>query len=368
MRSAWCRSARWTGCWAGSSGSGRSRRRRRCSTAPFSSITRWRCGRCGSGARLRLRASELSRSCSASRSRSCSSARRRHPRLRQLLRHLRSVLLAISFGFISSIRPGPGCSRWRRWSSPGRMRCWACISGSGPAVVRALPPAALVGAVLVPVLSLLGSIEAGRQVVALAADPAWAPPGLCAYAAADAGGAAEPRPDRAHAELVLRRPGRGGVAGARSCAALWRRRHGVIRIGYPNGRFVDVTPGTSVLEASRSAGIPHASICGGRGRCSTCRVRVRGAFGSLDPPGESERRVLRRIGATPNVRLACQLRPKRRGPGDAAAAALRLCQGRHDAGSISRRAASARSRSCSPTSAASPRSPRAGCPMTWCSS
>ena len=69
-------------------------------------------------------------------------------------------------------------------------------------------------------------------------------------------------------------------------------------------------PGTSVLEASRLAGIPHAHVCGGRGRCSTCRVRVRAEAGSIDPPGETERRVLRRIRATSNVRLACQLRPK----------------------------------------------------------
>jgi adenylate cyclase len=91
---------------------------------------------------------------------------------------------------------------------------------------------------------------------------------------------------------------------------LWRRRHGLVRIAYPDGRFVEVTVGTSVLEASRIARIPHAHICGGRGRCSTCRVRVRGEAGSLDPPGEAEQRILRRIGATQNVRLACQLRPR----------------------------------------------------------
>jgi adenylate cyclase len=69
-------------------------------------------------------------------------------------------------------------------------------------------------------------------------------------------------------------------------------------------------PGTTVLEASRIAGIPHAHICGGRGRCSTCRVRVRGELGSINPPDEVEQRVLRRIGAISTVRLACQLRPK----------------------------------------------------------
>src|SRR6266481_509601 len=71
-----------------------------------------------------------------------------------------------------------------------------------------------------------------------------------------------------------------------------------------------LVPVLSLLEASRLAGIPHASVCGGRGRCSTCRIRVRGEIHSIDPPAEDELRVLRRIGATSNVRLACQLRPR----------------------------------------------------------
>ncbi|MBX9459570.1 MAG: adenylate/guanylate cyclase domain-containing protein [Rhizobium sp.] len=84
-----------------------------------------------------------------------------------------------------------------------------------------------------------------------------------------------------------------------------------IRIRYPGGRVVAVDPGTSVLEASRSAGIPHVSVCGGRGRCSTCRVRViEGMEGQ--PEAESrERATLKSISAAPDVRLACQLRPTR---------------------------------------------------------
>ena len=54
----------------------------------------------------------------------------------------------------------------------------------------------------------------------------------------------------------------------------WRRWRGIVRITYPSGRVVEIEPGFSVLEASRFAGIPHASVCGGRGRCSTCRIRV----------------------------------------------------------------------------------------------
>jgi len=82
-----------------------------------------------------------------------------------------------------------------------------------------------------------------------------------------------------------------------------------IRVTYPNGRQVQVPRNFSILEASRLANIPHASVCGGRGRCSTCRVRVAHGAASLPPPSAAELRVLQRVGAAPNVRLACQLRP-----------------------------------------------------------
>jgi adenylate cyclase len=171
-----------------------------------------------------------------------------------------------------------------------------------------LQPAALVVAVLVPVLSLLGTIEAGRQVAALAADPGWTGKAFANMTL--------PSPEAARVlekiTRILIRVFVGAVAAvllARLVRRVWQRRRGLVRIGYPDGRFIDATPGTSVLEASRLAGIPHAHVCGGRGRCSTCRIRVRGEIGSIDPPGEDELRVLRRIGATHNVRLACQLRP-----------------------------------------------------------
>src|SRR5271169_5388502 len=171
-----------------------------------------------------------------------------------------------------------------------------------------LQPPALIVAVLVPVLALLGMIEAGRQVAALAADPAWTGKAFAAMTL--------PSPEAARAldeiSKILARLFVGAVAAvllARLVRRAWQRRRGLVRVGYPDGRFVEVMPGTSVLEASRLAGIPHAHVCGGRGRCSTCRVRVRGEIHSIDPPGEDELRVLRRIGATSNVRLACQLRP-----------------------------------------------------------
>jgi adenylate cyclase len=172
-----------------------------------------------------------------------------------------------------------------------------------------LQPPALIVAVLVPVLSLLGMIEAGRQLAELAADPDWAAKAFANMRL--------PSPEAAraleHITDVLTWIFAGAVAAvllARLVRRAWQRRRGLVRIGYPDGRVVEVVPGTSVLEASRLAGIPHAHVCGGRGRCSTCRVRVRGEMHAMDPPGEDELRVLRRIAATSNVRLACQLRPR----------------------------------------------------------
>jgi adenylate cyclase len=168
---------------------------------------------------------------------------------------------------------------------------------------------ALTIAVLVPVLALLGIFEAGRQVAALAAaDPTWA---VWTFSAM-----ARPSPQTT-AALDQIAEGLTWLFVALPAAALlarlvrraWQRRHGVVRISYPDGRFIEVLRGTSVLEASRLARIPHASVCGGRGRCSTCRVRVRGDRVGLAPPSEDEQRVLDRIGARRNVRLACQLRP-----------------------------------------------------------
>jgi len=86
-----------------------------------------------------------------------------------------------------------------------------------------------------------------------------------------------------------------------------RRKH--IEISYPNGKAVSIEPGASVLDASRLGGIPHASVCGGRGRCSTCRVRVIQGLEDLADADEAERKVLDRVGAGDGVRLACQLKP-----------------------------------------------------------
>ena len=84
----------------------------------------------------------------------------------------------------------------------------------------------------------------------------------------------------------------------------------MITLSYGNGRIVRVPKGLSVLEASLRYNVPHASVCGGRARCSTCRIRVIGDCDSLPEPSQREAFVLDRVGAAdPSIRLACQLRP-----------------------------------------------------------
>ncbi len=101
-----------------------------------------------------------------------------------------------------------------------------------------------------------------------------------------------------------------GVFGARRVRTWAARRGGEVRLSYASGRNVAAHPGLTVLDISRLNGIPHASVCGGRGRCSTCRVRIVGPdSATLPPPDAAEQRVLSRFGAPANVRLACQLRP-----------------------------------------------------------
>jgi adenylate cyclase len=169
-------------------------------------------------------------------------------------------------------------------------------------------PLLYAAALLVPVIALLGYIAGGREIaVVLARDPAYLARTL----------AAQPPPEARPALLIIAWSIRFVFVGsialvliARMVRHEWWRRKGVARVSYPDGRSIEVVRGFTVLEASRLLGVPHASICGGKGRCSTCRVHVRAAPGVLPNPSSAELDVLRRIGNPPNVRLACQMRPQ----------------------------------------------------------
>ena len=75
------------------------------------------------------------------------------------------------------------------------------------------------------------------------------------------------------------------------------------------GAQYPLIPGATVLETLRAHGIPHASVCGGRARCTTCRVLVTKGLRRAARAGGLEAAALARIGATPGMRLACQMRP-----------------------------------------------------------
>ncbi len=96
---------------------------------------------------------------------------------------------------------------------------------------------------------------------------------------------------------------------ARTFRERTKKRKSDVIIKHINGQVLKGIPGQTILEIIRSHSIPHASLCGGRGRCATCRVRVGQGCHDLEKPSPLEKSALERIGAAPNVRLACQTRP-----------------------------------------------------------
>lgn len=195
------------------------------------------------------------------------------------------------------------CLGWHFWL---RLKPW----------YAAARPFAFAVALLVPALALAGYVAAGFDVLERARDQGWV-----AKVVASAGVPMETLVAYIfHYEDVVQ-AGTVAVVAAILLARLFRRavraRIGGGRLQYrdpwrENDRELAIQRGSSVLEMLRAEGIAHASVCGGRGRCSTCRVRVGEGAEHLAPPSAEENRVLRRISAPPGVRLACQIRPTAR--------------------------------------------------------
>ena len=78
----------------------------------------------------------------------------------------------------------------------------------------------------------------------------------------------------------------------------------------PLGRRIDIEPGQSILEAAQTLAFRGEDTveapCGGKGLCGRCRVRI--VKGTLEPPGDSENRLLGPDLAG-GYRLACQAVP-----------------------------------------------------------
>jgi adenylate cyclase len=170
--------------------------------------------------------------------------------------------------------------------------------------------ALLAAAILVPVASIVGINNAGWDAAWRArSDPdfriAHGPPQPGAPAETDAAALVTLWQSLQLAYIALV----GAVFIARVARDRRDRLRSGVAISYADGHVIRVPRGFSVLEASRWSQRPHASACGGRGRCSTCRVQVLRGADRLPKPAAQERSTLERVGAAAGVRLACQIRP-----------------------------------------------------------
>ncbi|WP_376711709.1 adenylate/guanylate cyclase domain-containing protein [Bradyrhizobium altum] len=177
------------------------------------------------------------------------------------------------------------------------------------AFFRWAAPFLLATAVLIPTLAMLGIYQGGRATMEDYQDPDWRREELSVQklgTAAQAATLEKITGGLTSGYLALL----GLVLLARGARALLERRGGMIALSYGNGRTLRVPKGLSVLEASLRYNVPHASVCGGRARCSTCRIRIIGDHAALPEPSPREAFVLHRVGTDdPSIRLACQLRP-----------------------------------------------------------
>ncbi len=158
----------------------------------------------------------------------------------------------------------------------------------------------LLVAVIIPILAIAGFVAAGREAVVLAHSGArWSSAQVDAFDAA--------AQTAFNGILIVA----AGLVLAIGGLALARRVGRRVPIRYVGHGTISLPRGSTLLEASRENGIPHPSLCGGRARCSTCRVLIEEGTDTLPPPGPAEANLLQRISAPSNVRLACQIRPER---------------------------------------------------------
>jgi adenylate cyclase len=172
-------------------------------------------------------------------------------------------------------------------------------------------PFLLAAAILIPTIAMLGLYQGGRTVVADSANAEWSAENLTRE---QVGSTHEQDVLASIADYSL--IGYLGLIGlvlaARSARLLLERRRGMVTLSYGTGRTIRIPKGLSVLEASLRNNVAHASVCGGRARCSTCRIRIIGDCSTLPEPSKREAFVLGRVGTggDPSIRLACQLRPQ----------------------------------------------------------
>jgi adenylate cyclase len=160
---------------------------------------------------------------------------------------------------------------------------------------------------LLPTLALAGFVTAGNEVLRRAENPNYVKQALAGSNLTKAKRSTIVRIVYAglgiHAALLaLAFAGRG-------VRRRLRRREWQAILTHASGRSVAIVSGATVLETLREHGIPHASVCGGRARCTTCRILVTKGLDQFTAASGLEAKALARIGATAGMRLACQIRP-----------------------------------------------------------
>lgn len=71
---------------------------------------------------------------------------------------------------------------------------------------------------------------------------------------------------------------------------------------------IDCPENSTILMATLSARINHAHACGGRAKCSTCRVSVLEGLDNCTPRNKAEEKMAKKLNFPPDIRLACQTR------------------------------------------------------------
>src|SRR5438309_4047108 len=137
-------------------------------------------------------------------------------------------------------------------------------------------------AMLLPTLALSGYLSAGNQVIREAArDPQFVKATL-----GDSNITAETlaASDRIAGILILTHLGLLAlVFAARAARRRIQESRRPPQLAHPSGVKLPILPGATVLETLREHGIPHASVCGGRARCTTCRIQVSRGLETLPP-------------------------------------------------------------------------------------
>lgn len=173
---------------------------------------------------------------------------------------------------------------------------------------RTAQPVLLLIAIVVPLAAVAGFVVSGRAVAALLADQEiyermralthWPNPFNDA---------------KLNAYALVARIAFGTILALIAFAIMVRRIAMLaaprIAITYAGGPKVQSPVGPTLLEISRANGVAHASYCGGRARCGTCRVRITEGAAALPAPSLAERFTLARVKAPVDARLACQIRP-----------------------------------------------------------